>query len=238
MNWTIPDMEDVPLPGAPRWWLWGAALLVFLVTGFMLTVYILSDTELQEKSHLFKVACGGPFLVWLLFLGIRLSVYELMAFRINTRNRTLASRRHQWKRWTNQGVSILVSAHHTVPDEQGASLVANGSLPVNQNNRLVFESLEGLPQWERRSALLSSVLTPVAEYIQRYSLPSSVNLYFQCPQNETDIWKDSIEKEAERLALPLAELQSLDDSGLPGWLMAASDNPPPDADLPDFCRTE
>jgi hypothetical protein len=70
------------------------------------------------------------------------------------------------------------------------------------------------------------VLTPVAAYIQQYAPTMPVNLYFHCPQDETDIWKGSIEKEAERLALPLAELQPLDDSGLPGWLMAAGDSAP------------
>jgi hypothetical protein len=122
-------MADTPPPAPPRWWLWGAALLVFLVAGFMLAVYVLPDAEIQDKSHLLKVACGGPFLVWLLFFGIRLSLYEFTAFRINTRNRMLDSRRRQWQRWANQGVSVLVSTRHLMNRVQ-TCLSAAPSLPI------------------------------------------------------------------------------------------------------------
>lgn len=219
-------MDDTPSPPSPRWWLWGVALLMFLVMGFMLAVYVLPDAEIQDKPHLLKVAGGGPFLAWLLLFGIRLSAHEFMAYRIHTRNHELATRRHQWKRWANQGVSILVSARHTVPDELGAALYAGGSVPVNQNNQLIFDSLDGLPEWERRSALLSPVLKPVAEYIQHHALKAPLELYVQCPQGEGDIWTESIKKAAGQLALPLAGLQLLEDDSLADWLIKASDTAP------------
>ncbi|ROP49445.1 hypothetical protein EDF81_4457 [Enterobacter sp. BIGb0383] len=226
MNWTIPVMDDTPRPAFPRVWPWGGGLLVILVMGFMLAIFILPETELQDKRHLLNVACGGPFLVWLLLFGVRLSAYELTVFRIHARNGALAVRRRQWQRWANQGSCVLISARHTVPEQQGARLIAGGIVPLNQNNRLTFEALEGMLAWTRCASLLSPVLDPVSAYLRQHALPGPVNLYFQCPEGEATLWQEAIEKEAKRLELPLAELQPLDKEGLPGWLLAASDCAP------------
>ncbi len=227
MKWNIPVMEDAPLPPRPRWWVWGIALLIILLAGFLLAVYTLEEAELQDKARLLTVACGGPFLLWLVLLGMRMMVYEFSSLRVSARNDLLAVRRREWRHWANQGVNVLAAAHYTVPDEQGVSLSPQGQLPVNKQQRLAFEQLAGLPEWERRAIFLSRLLTPVAGFVQQVGFGEPLTVRFQCAADDEPGWRGAIEKQALSLNLPLSDVAPLETPDLFSWLVAACDKAPP-----------
>ncbi|MBK4717060.1 hypothetical protein [Tenebrionibacter intestinalis] len=224
MKWNIPVMEDAPLPPRPRWWLWAIALLIILLAGFLLAVYTLEGAQLQNKSQLLTVACGGPFLLWLVMLGVRIMVYEFSSLRVSARNDMLAVRRCEWKRWVNQGMSVLAAAHYTQPDEQGVSLSPDGQLPVNNQQRLAFEQLAGLPEWERRAIFLSRLLAPVADFVQQTGCREPLTLRFRCASDDENDWRGDIEKQAISLNLPLRSVEPLETPDIFSWLATACDD--------------
>lgn len=224
MNWSIPVMKDAQEPAMPRFWLWGIALLVVLVSGFLLAVYVLPDSELADRPHLLAVAAGGPFLVWLLCFGLRLMARDVPATMVDARNQTLAVRRGQWRRWANQGMCLLAENRLTAVDAKESESTES---PVNQGNALVLDALAGLPEWERRSVLLTQLLSPVAQWLQQHAPAVPVALSFQIASSapQTD-WHESLSQVAEQLTLPLASTAPLPEGGLIAWLTTACDRAP------------
>lgn len=226
MNWPLPEMTDAERPAAPRFWLWGVALLVMLVGGFLLAVYVMPDSELSDKTHLLAVAAGGPFLFWLLLFGLRLMAADIPAFAVYARNHTLALRRRQWRHWANRGMCLLAESRYTAPEETGDTLTAKAELPVNQNNRLVLSSLSGLPEWERHTLLLSTLLKPLVAWHQLNAATVPVSLCWRIASSSSEDWSSRLTQVAEQLSLPLASVEPLAEEAVTGWLTEACDSPP------------
>lgn len=226
MNWPLPQMEEAEVPAQPRLWVWGIALLLMLVGGFLLAVYVMPETELSDKPHLLTVAAGGPFLLWLLFLGLRLMAADIPRAAVSTRNQELELRRRQWRRWANQGMCLLAENRLTALDESGRVFSAGGELPVNQHNRLELHTLSDLPIWERNQQLLTTLLEPIARWHQQNAGDVPLSLCWKISSSTEEDWPQLLSQVAEQLALPLTAVTPLAEAGLTGWLTTACDAPP------------
>lgn len=226
MNWPLPQMEEAEQPAQPCFSLWGMALLLMLVGGFLLAVYLMPDTELSDKPHLLTVAAGGPFLLWLLFLGLRLMAADIPRTAVSARNQVLELRRQQWRRWANQGMCLLAESRLTAPDASGGVFSVSGELPVNQNNRLALNVLSDLPAWERNQQLLTTLLEPVARWHQQNAGDVPLSLNWKISSSSTEDWPQLLAQVAKQLALPLASVMPLAEERFTGWLTTACDKPP------------